>query len=114
MNVGQNRKAEFLLEIGENLHRAVKADTALAGKRGAVRLVEGGLVDKSDPEAVAKLFQDTCNHEGMFAAFHLARAGNQRKTLGIGEGNLADAVAGGDFEIVRNAHHFSSKAKATP
>src|SRR3546814_4744887 len=73
-----DRKAEFLLEVGKDLHRLFQADAALAGERGAVRLVVGGLVDETDAEPAAEFLHRAGDHEGMVAAFHLEGTGDQK------------------------------------
>lgn len=78
MNVGQDGKAEFLLEVGKDFHALFDPDTAFGRERGAVRLVEGALVHEAEAELSAKLFQRAGNHEGVVAALHLAGTGNQR------------------------------------
>ncbi len=114
VNVGQDRNAEFLLDVGEDFHRLFQPDAALGRKRGAVRLVEGRLVDEAKAKFAAELDELAGDHEGVVTAFHLAGAGDQGKSALLGENGLGRTFADDDFRIGGNAHFNSSKAKVTP
>ena len=109
VDVGQQRQAELLAQIGKDRQRRVEPGPALAGQRGAVRLVEAGLVDEADAEPGGHFLERAGHVEGVLARFQLARAGDQRERRGIGEGDLADPD--GDVWL---AHLETSNAKTAP
>src|SRR5437016_4049027 len=72
MHVGQHRNAARFADLGEDRQPALEADAARAGKRSAVRLVEGGLVDQLDAELSGDLYQRGADFERMRPAFQCA------------------------------------------
>ena len=94
VDVGEDRHAELAPEIGEDRQRRVEPHAALAGETGAVRLVEGGLVDEADAEAGRHLLEPAGDVEGMRAEFELARAGDERERKVVAEDGFADRDVG--------------------
>ena len=80
---------------------------ARARRRGAVRLVERGLVDEADAQLRGDLFQ-RCRHlERMRAAFQRAGTGDQSKRQAIAElgfADLDDGIGGGRHEFLGGDH----------
>jgi hypothetical protein len=72
VHVGDHGQAEALADLGEHRQRAVEPDAAPAAERGAVGLVERGLVDQPDAEPPADLLEPGRHLQRVRAAFHLA------------------------------------------
>src|SRR5918998_345873 len=93
------RQVQRLLDLREDRQGAVEADAAGARRRGAVRLVEGGLVDEADPEPRRHLLEGGGHFERMRAALHRAGTGDEAERQGVAEADGADrdgGLAGGD------------------
>ena len=94
MDVGEDRQIEFLANVGEDGKRLFEAKAALAGKAGAVRLVEGGLVNEADPELPGDLLELSRHHEGMLTAFQLAGTRDHGQRQLVADAQLADLYGG--------------------
>ena len=93
VHVGDDREAKRLADLREHRQRRVEPDAALARERGAVRLVEGGLVDEAQPEPPRDLLQRRRHLQCMPAALHLARAGEHRDGRVVRDLNCANGNA---------------------
>jgi len=106
MNVRQNRATDALANLREDRQRPLHADAPCRGEAGAVRLVEGRLVDQSHPQAAADLLQRLSHLQRMFSAFHRAGTGDDRERQIIADGQRTDS----DVARAGAAHSFSSMA----
>ena len=79
VHVGDHRQAEAVADFGEHRQRRLEPEAARARARGAVRLVERGLVDEPDLPPRRDLLQRLRDLERMGPALHLAGPGDQRE-----------------------------------
>jgi hypothetical protein len=98
MHVGQHRQTQRLLDLGKDRQGGLQADAARAGARGAVRLVEGALVDQPDAELFRDLFQRLTHFQRMFATFHGAGAREQDEGKVVADGKTAN------FHMMNSCH----------
>ncbi len=68
MHVGQHGKASHLTDFGEDRQGLGKSNAPLGADRGAVGLVERGLIDQGDPQTLGDLFQGVRRLQGVLAA----------------------------------------------
>ncbi len=87
MNVGENRQPKRLANLRKDGKRRLQPNSASALGAGAVRLVEGCLIDEADAEARGDLFQRGRHFEGVRPAFQLAWTGEKRERQGIADAN---------------------------
>ena len=99
VHVGEHRNFQRVADLGEDGQRRVEADAARTLGRGAVGLVEGGLVDEADADARRDFLQRRRHFQRMRPAFHLAGPGDQRQRQGIAEAHGADGDGGIGFLI---------------
>ena len=91
MHVGQHRAAIALAHLGEDRQARLEPQPARALDRGAVRLVERGLVDEADaepsPVSSTSAWLISC---AWLPALERARAGDQRQRPVVAEREIAD------------------------
>ncbi len=80
----------FLAHLGEDRQARLQAQAALAVDRGAVGLVERGLIDQADAELAGQLDQRVAHLQRMGAAFEHARPGDQGQRPVVADGDVAD------------------------
>src|SRR5262249_3966659 len=92
-------------------------EAARARGAGAVRLIEGGLIDKAESELGGNCLERPGHFESMLAAFQSARSGDHSKRQGIAELDLAH----GDDRVwlcahcsPAGAHHSAAAALMLP
>ena len=95
VHVGEHRQAEPLLDLGEDGERLVQPDAAGAGDRGAVGLVEGGLVDEAQAEPVGDLLEGGGHFQRVIAALHGAGPGDDAERQMVAEADGASLDDGG-------------------
>src|SRR5262249_20021718 len=79
MHIGEYGKPGALLDLGENRQGFGEPQPSRAPRPGAVRLVEGGLVDEADAGVTGDLLQSLGGFERMRSALECAWPGNQGK-----------------------------------
>src|SRR5262249_18635337 len=94
MHVGEHRNAELRTDLGEDRQRLLEPHAARALAAGAVRLVEGGLVDEADLQPGRNFLQRRGYFERMRAALERTRSRDQRKRQRIAETRLTDGDNG--------------------
>ena len=87
MDVGQHRQARDLADFGEDGQGAFQTETARSRRRGAVGLVETGLVDDADIQPLADLLQRMGHLQRVLAALQLAGPGNEDDALAATDGD---------------------------
>jgi hypothetical protein len=102
VHVGQHRAAEALAQLRQDRQPALHAHAALGGGAGAVRLVEGGLVDEAEAQPVGELDQRMGHLMGMLARFQRAGAGDQGERAVVADGEPADG------DMVGSGHRGTS------
>ena len=90
VHVGQHRAAAALAHLGEDRQAVLEPEPARAFERGAVRLVERGLVDEPDAEPRRQFDQRMAHLERMLPALERARPRDQHKRPVVAERELAD------------------------
>jgi len=90
VDVGEDGTAIALAQLGENRQAGLEPDAARAVDRGAVRLVEGGLVDEAEAELRRHLHQRMAHLQRMRPALQRARPGDERHRPVVAEGEVAD------------------------
>ena len=90
VDVGQHRNAQAVPDLGEHRPGALQAEAAGAVDAGPVGLVERGLEDQPDIEALGQFFEFLGRVQGMVAAFHDARTGNQGQRQVVADFQVAD------------------------
>ena len=93
VHIRDDRQAELFADFSEHRQRTFEPYAALAGKRGAVGLVEGRLVDETEPQTPGDLLQRRGRFQRVRTAFHLAWAGEHRDRRIVGESDGPDRHA---------------------
>ena len=91
VHVGQHRQADDLADLGEDRQRLAEAEAPAGARRGAVGLVEGGLVDEADVQPPGDLLERSCGLQRVGAAFELAGPGDDRQPLGVADAHRPPA-----------------------
>ena len=87
VSTGQSERGA---NLGEDRQRRLEPDAARAVAAGAVRLVERGLVDEANPDALRHLLERLRHLQRMGTAFELARTCDQRERQIVAEARRAD------------------------
>ena len=90
VHVGQHGEPGLASHLGEDGEALLHADAAEAVERGAVRLVEGGLVHDRQPRAGRDLAHALGVAEGRVARLDDARPGDQRERRAAADGDRPD------------------------
>jgi len=93
VHVGQHRKPGRAPHLGEDGEALLHADAAEAVERGAVRLVEGGLVHDRQPRPGRDVAHALGMAEGRVARLDDTRPGDQRERRAAADGDRPDAHA---------------------
>ena len=89
VDIGDYRAADAVAHRGENLQALGHADAARAVAAGAVRLVEGTLVDQPDAHARGDVVKRSGDLQGVVAALDGAGAGDQGQRQIIADAQIA-------------------------
>ena len=85
MDIGQHRQTQGLADLGKDRQRRLQANAAGGAILGAVGFVERRLENEANARGLAQALERRGNLKGMFAAFHLAGAGDQHQRPVIGQ-----------------------------
>ena len=91
VHVGEHRQPGRLAHFSEYRETLADADAARGGSRGAVGLVEAGLVDQRDAGRGGHLAQGGGDLQRVGAGFDLAGTGDQHERPVVGDRDGADA-----------------------
>jgi hypothetical protein len=90
VHVREHRQAERVADFREYRQSRLHADAARAAARGAVRLVEGRLVDEADLQPAGDFLERRGHFQRVRAALHLAGPGDQRERKRVAKAGFAD------------------------
>jgi hypothetical protein len=95
VNVGNDRAAEPLADLGKNRQRGLQSDATHAFRAGPVGLVERAFVDQPDAELGRHLAQGIGHFDGVGPPFHGARPGDQRQWQVVADSDGTDGDVAG-------------------